>query len=820
MIPLRSRPRFWFACVALLLLFLFALTPMTARVTASDTPPSQQIVQPAAADSVARTLAAAPLTFIENVGQFSAGAAYQIRGENHTIWVAKDALWITMLEPLSVAERDALDSLNINQSLSADTSAAGVNLRLAFVGANPTPRLEPFNPLDTTVSYFKGNEPDKWHADVPVWGGVRYVDLYPGIDLELSGNGGQLQPRLVVRDPQYLSDVHLSIVGAEQISLTAVGGANRYIQLTTAAGKVTLPLFALVRPDGTAVAWEGAPSLSEAGVVTPFAPHGGTQPPQQLAGELFYSTFVGGSNTEYGFRITQDATGNAYVIGRTLSTNFPTTTGVFDRTQNGDYDVIVNKLNPAGSALVYSTFLGGAEQEFGFGIALDASGNAYLTGRTISSNFPTTSGAFDRTLALTDAFVTKLNATGSALLYSTLLGGSAGDVGYSIAVDSAGSAYVTGPLHSSDFPTTTGAFDRTFNGGDYDAFVTKLNAAGNALLYSTYLGGNNTDRGYGITLDTAGNAYVTGLTRSTGFPTTLGAFDTILNGSTDGYVTKLNAAGTALIYSTFLGGGSTASQEEIVANVTLDTGGNAYLTGETPSIDFPTTTGAFDISYNGGVVDSFVTKLNAAGNTLLYSTFLGGVNDDYGYDLVVDAADNVYLAGSTNSSNFPATLGAFDTTYNGNDDVYVTKLNAAGNTLVYSTFLGGVNDDAGYGLTLDAADSVYVTGFAESSSFPTTVGAYDTTHNGGLDVFVTKLDPTNILPTPTPTETSTPTNTPTATVTATETPIPTNTHTGGGFSLRGGFWPGVTTVAPTLTEQQVPTPTPVASAVIDQRTDR
>jgi hypothetical protein len=313
------------------------------------------------------------------------------------------------------------------------------------------------------------------------------------------------------------------------------------------------------------------------------------------------------------------------VTGTTYSADFPTTLGAFDRTLADSNDVFVSKLNSNGSALVYSTYLGGTPTpvpaggsdpfEFGRGIAIDAAGNAYVTGQTTSSNFPTTPGAFDRTLNVgtfdaTDAFVTKLNATGSALVYSTFLGGTSRDDGLGVAVNGSGAAYVAGETTSArNFPTTLGAFDTTSNGGA-DAFVAKLNAAGSRLVYSTFLGGGAGEGAVAIAVDGANRAWVTGGTSSANFPTTTGGFDRSLNGPSDVFVTKLNGTGSRLVFSTFLGGARTENGRDLA----VDTAGNAYVTGTTFSANFPATQGAFDRVFNGDPAifwgDGFVTKLD------------------------------------------------------------------------------------------------------------------------------------------------------------------------------------------------------------------
>jgi uncharacterized protein (TIGR03437 family) len=326
------------------------------------------------------------------------------------------------------------------------------------------------------------------------------------------------------------------------------------------------------------------------------------------------------------------------------------------------------------------------------------------------------------------------------LSYSTYLGGA--DSGYGIAVDPEGNAYVVGVTFSPNFPASPGAAQTIYGGGNGDAFVTKLNPSGTALVYSTYLGGNNTDTGLGITVDTAGNAYITGNTESPNFPTTSGAFQRIYGGSSDAFVTKLNPSGTALIYSTYLGG-SGEDRALLLMGIAVDSGGSAYVTGGAGA-NFPTTPGAFQ-SVFGGQTDAFVTKLNAAGTALVYSTYLGGNRTDVGIGIAVDAVGNAYVTGGT-SSPFPTTPGALRTIYGGGDvDAFVTKLNAAGAALVYSTYLGGGGVDIGYGIGLDSTGNAHVTGNTDSTNFPITPGAFQTARFGS-DAFVTKLNEAGTAP--------------------------------------------------------------------------
>ncbi len=452
--------------------------------------------------------------------------------------------------------------------------------------------------------------------------------------------------------------------------------------------------------------------------------------------DLSWSTFLGGANYDYGEGIAMDASGHTYVTGQTLSSDFPTTAGAYDETYESSYDAFVVKLNLTGSGFEYATFLGGNGGDYGNGIAVDASDKVYLTGKTASSNFPVTSGALDETYnGSIDAFVVKLNTMGSDLEYGTFVGGGAADEGNGIAVDASGGAFFTGRTLSTDFPTTTGAYDTTHN-GNYEAFAAKLNSSGNILDYCTYLGGSDRDEGTGVTMDGSGQAYVTGFTWSLDFPTTSGAWDTLHDGvAIDGFVTKLNATGENLVYSTLLGGsaddrsygialyGSSqayvigytvssnfpttpgaydetkngsndvfitkinptgsgltystflgGSNTEYGRAIVTDGSGNAYVAGYTSSTDFPTTSGVFDTTHNGGGEDVFVAKLNSTGSALSYSTFLGGDDSDYGTSIAIDGSGKACVTGYTLSANFPASWGSFDHTHNGNTDAFVAHL--------------------------------------------------------------------------------------------------------------------------------------------------
>ena len=381
--------------------------------------------------------------------------------------------------------------------------------------------------------------------------------------------------------------------------------------------------------------------------------------------------------------------------------------------------------------LIWSTFLGGTSSDIGYGVTYDEGGNIYLVGQTGSNNFPTTAGAYDTTWSGGDAFVAKLNANGSTLVYATYLGGSMPEEGFDIAVDGSNRACVTGATWSNNFPITYGSYDTTHNGFQ-DVFVVRLNASGTDLDFSTYLGSSMFDLGYGITVDQSGNILVTGNAGSGDFPTTDEAADTsFANG--EAFVAKLNPAGSVLLYSTFLGG----DEDDIGRDLITDDAGNAYVTGHSNSVNFPTTPSAYDTSHNGDY-DVFIVKLNTAGSTLMYSTYLGGSNSDYGYGIALDDTLQIHVAGETYSSDFPVTGGAYDTLF-ANGEAFVAKLNASAGGLRYSTYLGGGQSDLANGISLDTNQRAFVTGETYSSDYPATVGAYDPTANGQDDAFVTAL---------------------------------------------------------------------------------
>ena len=502
------------------------------------------------------------------------------------------------------------------------------------VGLKKGVQIAPLAQTGHRVNYFIGNDPKKWRTDIPTYQAVVYENAYVGIDLKFYGQGQQLEYDIVVQPGADPNQVQFAYQGVKKLEVTPEGD------------------LVLVLPD------EGM-LLHKKPIIY-----------QEVAGKR--------TPVEGKFRLCRS--------GAQVTCGFAV--AAYDKKQSLVIDPV----------LLYSTYLGGSDLEEGYGIALDATGAAYVTGRTYSTNFPIQQAYQGTNAGYHDVFVTKLSPAGNALEYSTYLGGSDLEEGYGIAVDAAGAAYVTGWTNSENFPTHQ-AYKGTIGSG-YDAFVSKLSPAGNALEYSTYLGGSGA-RGHGIAVDANGSAYITGYTVE--IPTQQ-PYQSFNKGSLDAFVTKLSPSGQALVYSTYLGG----RNEDFGTGIAVDAAGAAYVTGYTLSINFPTQQayqGAKSSNY-----DAFVTKLSPAGNTLIYSTFLGGTGIEYCLGIAVDSTGAAYITGQTSSNNFPVHQAFQESFKGGYSDAFVTKLSPSGDTLIYSTYLGGDGDDVGRGIAVDSTGAAYVTG--------------------------------------------------------------------------------------------------------------
>ena len=612
---------------------------------------------------------------------------------------------------------------------------------MRLVGADPVPRIEALDELPGVSNYLVGSDTTQWHTNVPGYASVRYSEVYPGIDLVFHGRNARLEYDFIVAPGADTGSITLSFQGADELELDSQGslvlrvGGSEVIQHAPViyqefGGTRAAVAGGYVLTGDNEVGFRvGAYDATRLLVIDPT---------------LVYSTYLGGSSSDDGYGIAADGSGNAYVSGRALSTNFPTADGFQLAYAGGFDDAFIAKIdtNASGAAsLVYSTYLGGSGGDEAYGIAVDATGSAYVAGYTDSNDFPTEPAQAAPT-GSAEAFVTKLNATGDAVVYSRCLGDNFNSTwAYAIALDASGNAYVAGFTSSGagfGWPLVNGFQTNSLGNG---GFLAKYNPSG-SIVYSTFIGGSGgtAEEARAVAADDAGNAYVTGRTGSSDFQTTAGALQSTFGGGTsDAFLIKVDttAVGAAsLVYSTFLGG-SGGGSDEIGRGIALDSSGNAYLAGGTGSDSFPITAGAFQPTVVGGG-DAFVAKIDTSQSgaaSLVYSTYLGSSAGDNAGGIDVDAAGFAYVMGTVGfAPDFPVTADAFQTTLGGFSDIYLAKIDttASGSeSLVSSTLLGGSASENGLegDVAVDPDGNAYVTAHTFSTDFPM-VGAYQASHAG------------------------------------------------------------------------------------------
>ncbi len=730
---------------------------------------SPGVASPPPAGAADSALGKLPLSFIENRGQVDARADYYLPGKDTSVFFTGDGLRMSLAGQGIIERR--------------------YDLGLDFVGARPDARPAGREKTPTKISYFKGARSD-WKTGLSTYSKLVYRDLWPGIDLIYSGTGNRLKYSFLVKPGADPAAIQLAWQGATGTKLSRDG----QLEVSTPAGVLRDEApYSYQVIGGRRVKVESSYALA-AGDRYGFrvGTHDKTRPLVIDPAMLVYAGFIGGSGNEQANNVALDDARNLYVVGVTSSPDFPATAGSFGRSfGGGDSDAFVAKVNPAGTGLVYASYIGGTGQDFAINLDVDSAGAAYVGGATRSTDasFPVTVGP-DLTYngGPLDSWVAKVRPNGSGLDYSGFIGGAGegppgapNEQANGIIVDAAGSTYVTGFTGSSEatFPNGTGfgslpgsvpGFDQTFNSvapGVPDAYLVKVKADGSGFEYGTYIGGGGADAGTGLSVDGSGNAYVNVFTGSNeqprgmtnpfgGFPVTAGSFDQSFNGPpgpapADGAVVKLNTAvpgAGALVYGTYIGG---AGAEQPFGNV-LDSSGNLYLTGRTESdhSTFPNGNGfgalatpGFDQTFNGGAEDAFVAKLNAAGSGLQYATYIGGAGADQAVGIGLDPRRSAYIFGTTSSTqaSFPVRDGP-DSTYNGGEtDAFAAKLNPAGTAPDYAGYIGGSSGEAGIGMTVDEAGNAYVAGATGGAGFPVKVGP-DTTFNGttDTDAFVAKIE--------------------------------------------------------------------------------
>ena len=702
-----------------------------------------------------------PLSFVPNFGQEDAAVKFQVQGLGGKLFFAPNEVVFSLPNPVKVKEND-------KDKLRYDLHPANV-VRIHYRGANETPQVVGLGELPGVVNVLKGNDPSKWRTNLPTYSGIAYRELYPGIELHYEGTDGNLKSTFHVAPGANPASIVWSYKGAD--SVTVDGSGNLVITLpppVKGAAGATLT-------ERAPIAWQEAEGGNRVMVAVQYAvdknakkvsfllPNGyDPTSPLVIDPTLSYSTYLGGGATDEADAITLDSDCNVYLTGVTYSTNFPTEDPI-ESNEPGS-DVFVSKLNAAGTALLYSTYLGGSAGDHAWGISLDSQDRITIMGETESNDF-TTRNAYDTSYEVgtcdgdpcDDVFVTQLLADGSDVRYSTYLGGNNDDEAFGIVIGPNNMIYLTGSTQSSTFPTFN-AHDPSFGGGTCsgepcsDGFVAAINPAlsGNAsLTYSTYLGGNHNDQSNDIAMDTSGRVYVTGYTQSNDF-TTLNAYQPTKASAADVFIRKFDTSvsgAASLLYSTFFGGGTTDQ------GIGIAVGGvdQVYFTGFTRSTNFPLAN-AFDTTFGGGTcgsstcLDAFVTHLNIATNTLVSSSYLGGSHEEQGLGITVDDNGNAYVTGFTKSTNF-TTLAAIQPGKAADScsatpcaDAFVTKVNATG-ALVYSTYLGGTAEDYGNAIVLNGLGSAYLVGHTFSSNFPTVGNPFPYAGgSGSADTFVVKIN--------------------------------------------------------------------------------
>jgi hypothetical protein len=707
-------------------------------------------------------------SFIENAGQFAPEARFRARGAGGEVWLADDAIWITVYD--SGHDRRRRDPL----ARPAPPSLSGAHIRLSFDGGQIS-RPVGVDAAGAVVSYFHGNDPAGWRAAVPVWESVRYPGLYPGVDLELSAVGGQLRSRLICSgDCGALNGVRLRVEGASGLATD-----GRSLQIETAAGPLRLSLPVAVDARGQVRPLDAAALVPDAVGVPQLESDAGAPGADGLAGadgpagasaagewlEFIHAGYLGGSSGDTVRGVAADAAGNTYITGDTVSPDFPTTPGAFVDA-GGETDVYITKIAPDGNALVFSAVVGGEDFDTAAALAVGPGEAVYVGGYTDSGDLPLTGDAFDSQCDNDgcpgrdgggDGFIIRLRPEGDELTYGSYFGGQGFDMVTALAVAVTGGVTrvsAAGDTDSADLPVTAEAFDTTLNDRDDlfpgDGFAARLNLATGALEYSTYLGGIFQDNVRDLALGLGGATFVTGATMSGNFPTTPGAVQprhasgeacalSDYLGCFDGFVVRLNNNGSALEYGTFLGGEDQFDSGNAVA---VNAQSTAFVTGETSSDDFPITPGAFDISHGSGgqdtcddyaCPDAFVASLNGTGSRLNYGTFLGGSGEnaiDWAEDIVVNAA-----------GNFPVTPGAWDRSCGGciGGDGFLTRVSPDGRRLRYSTYLGGSDFDILTDIAAVSGSDWIVAGYTYSADFPTAAGVRDNTLGGGVDGVVARI---------------------------------------------------------------------------------
>ena len=635
-------------------------------------------------------LTAMPLQCIKNAGQSEDEVKYEIISDGGSIFFTPTGVIFKL-----VTRGDAAPGTQI--------------LGYCFAGANPNPSIDGVNPLEGRVNFLIGDDASRWLTGIPTYQGVRYTALYPGIDLIYEGVTGGLKSTYLVSPGSSPGDITLEYSGADDITI----GEDGSLHISTPAGElIECPPVCYQEIDGRNVGISASYVLKGDNYVGfaigPYDP----SRPLVIDPVMKYGIYLRGTGMAFGHDVAVDSSRNVYVTGK----SFPSPYTIFEDSfgVNGEgIDVVVVKISADGTSPIYVTYIGGSGDEWGNGIALDAARHAYITGKTDSTDFPTVNAIQDYLAGSEDAFVTKLSPDGSTIVFSTYLGGTEYDTGNAIVLDNAGNTYLTGNTTSLVFPVTNDRAIASY-AGHQDAYILKMSGDGSQLFFSEFLGGTLMDAGYDVEVDSSGCSYVTGETFSYDFPVK-DALKPEITGWvwSDAFVTKVNPTGDEMVFSTYIGG----DHVDCARGIGLDSEERVYIAGATLSSDFPVVDAYQDSTK--GYYDAFFTRISSDGSEIEYSTYLGGRFVDDANSIAVNPDGSAYITGMTQFSNFNL-IDPYQKKYGGGQyDAYVAKFVPWDSTPQYLTYLGGLGLDAGWGIASDGVDGVYVTGYTDSSNFPT-----------------------------------------------------------------------------------------------------
>ena len=608
-------------------------------------------------------------------------------------------------------------------------------VRVEFAGGQARPGVALSNPTGASANYMRGSDPAKWQTGVPMFGAVHYDGVWPGVGMTFREDRSRVEVEYTLTPGTEIGEIRLRFDG----DVTIESDGSLLVRTATGEFREDKPvLYQEVSSVRTEVT--GGFHKTADGLITYSADYDPALP-LVIDPSIQFSGYFGGTGEDNITAVAVNSKFDVVVAGWTSSYDLPSLGGA--RTSSGGgVDAFVASFNPAGGQMIFCTYLGGSGDDRAFGVAVDASNDTYVTGWTQSTNFPVVGGVQSHLSGVRDAFITKLNPAGSALVYSTYLGGTGVDYGNAIAVDSLGEAVIVGDTTSTNLPVTAGVFQRTLAGGQ-DAFVARLAANGASLSFLTYFGGNSTDNGTTVGIDPTGPIVIGGGTNSTNLPVLL-AFQPHSGGGQDGFVTKFNSTATALIVSTYIGGsGGTPGAPEQVNSLIVAPSRNIVAAGITSSANFPVTAGAFQTAYGGGQTDGFVSKIQGTTGVLMGSTYLGGSLNDGINGIADDENGKLYVTGFTLSIDFPLARpaqGASAGGINGSMDGFVASFLGALTAMPFGTYLGGSGSDSANAIAVDSMTSIVVAGQTGSTDFPVS-GTLGNVSNEYLSSFVTKFAP-------------------------------------------------------------------------------